>query len=51
MEQYKDKGLSAGKLISETAKQLGGGGGGRPQYATAGGKNTEILDEALNSTS
>jgi alanyl-tRNA synthetase len=43
----KDKGLSAGKLISETAKQLGGGGGGRPQYATAGGKNVELLDKAL----
>ncbi|MCI0474567.1 MAG: DHHA1 domain-containing protein, partial [Ignavibacteria bacterium] len=42
-----DKGLSAGKLISETAKQLGGGGGGRPQYATAGGKNTEMLESTL----
>jgi len=31
----KDRNLHAGKLISETAKELGGGGGGRPHLATA----------------
>ena len=45
----KDKGFSAGKLISEIAKQLGGGGGGRPQLATAGAKDVSKLDEVLNS--
>jgi alanyl-tRNA synthetase len=44
----KEKGLSAGKLISVTAKELGGGGGGRPQIATAGAKDIEKLDEALS---
>jgi len=43
----KEKGLSAGKLISEVAKQLGGGGGGRPQLATAGAKDVVALDNAL----
>ena len=43
----KEKGLSAGKLISETAKELGGGGGGRPQLATAGARNVEGIDKAF----
>lgn len=44
----KEKGLNAGKIISEIAKELGGGGGGRPDIATAGGKNIEKLDEVIN---
>lgn len=44
----KEKGLSAGKLISETAKELGGGGGGRPQLATAGARNVEGIDKAFD---
>jgi alanyl-tRNA synthetase len=43
----KEKGISAGKLISVYAKLLGGGGGGRPNLATAGGKDTAKLDEIL----
>jgi alanyl-tRNA synthetase len=43
----KEKGLAAGKLISEVAKQLGGGGGGRPQLATAGAKDVSSLDTVL----
>jgi len=43
----KEKNLNAGKLIAEVAKELGGGGGGRPQLATAGGKDVSKLDEAL----
>ncbi len=43
----KEKKLSAGKIISETAKMLGGGGGGRPQLATAGGRIIELLPEVL----
>jgi len=33
------------------AKQVGGGGGGRPHLATAGGKDVAKLDEALRHTS
>lgn len=43
----KDKNLSAGKLISAVAKELGGGGGGRPHLATAGGKDLEKIDMVL----
>jgi len=46
-----DKKLSAGNIIRDAAKQLGGGGGGRPQLATAGGKDVEKLDDVLASTS
>jgi alanyl-tRNA synthetase len=41
------KGFHAGNLIREVAKVAGGGGGGRPDFAQAGGKNPERLDEAL----
>ena len=41
------KGLKAGDWVRETAKVAGGGGGGRPQMAQAGGKNPEKLQEAL----
>ena len=40
-------GYHAGNLIREVAKLAGGGGGGRPDFAQAGGKNPERLDEAL----
>ena len=42
------KGLHAGDIVRETAKVLGGRGGGRPEIAQAGGKRTDKLDEALN---
>ena len=42
------KGSNAGKDIREAAKLINGGGGGQPGLATAGGKNTEGLDEAYN---
>ena len=41
------QGLQAGKLIGEVAKRVGGGGGGRPQLATAGGKQPDQLPHAL----
>lgn len=41
------KGLKAGDWIREAAKVAGGGGGGRPQMAQAGGKDPAKLGEAL----
>jgi len=42
-----EKGFHAGKLIKEVAARCGGGGGGRPDMAQAGGKDPEKLDAAL----
>jgi alanyl-tRNA synthetase len=42
-----DRGVSAGKWIGPVAQVLGGGGGGRPDMAQAGGKHPEKLPEAL----
>jgi alanyl-tRNA synthetase len=39
--------LKAGDLIKDAAKQVGGGGGGKGDIATAGGKNPAALDDAL----
>ena len=41
------KGLNAGTIVRDTAKVIGGGGGGRPEMAQAGGRNAAKLDEAL----
>jgi alanyl-tRNA synthetase len=41
------KGLHAGKLVGAVAKVAGGGGGGKPDKAQAGGKDPAKLDEAL----
>ena len=42
-----DKGAHAGNLIKAIAALVGGGGGGRPNMAQAGGKNPEGIDAAL----
>ncbi len=42
-----DKGIHCGKILKEVAKIAGGGGGGRPDMAEAGGKLPEKLDEAI----
>lgn len=47
-KDYIDRGFHAGKLIKEVATRCGGGGGGRPDMAQAGGKDPEKLDAALN---
>ena len=39
--------VNASDIVKCVAKVLGGGGGGKPSIATAGGKNYEALDEAL----
>jgi len=41
--------VHAGKLIQALAKQVGGTGGGRPDLAEAGGKDTTALKSALQS--
>lgn len=41
------KGVHAGNLVKEAAKITGGGGGGRPDMAQAGGKNPEKIKDAL----
>jgi alanyl-tRNA synthetase len=43
------KGLKAGDLVQFVAKQVGGGGGGRPGLAEAGGKDPSHLKSALES--
>ncbi|NRO90969.1 Alanine--tRNA ligase [Lactobacillus helveticus] len=42
-----DKGLKAGDLIKKAAPIFGGGGGGRPNMAQAGGKRPEGLNDAI----
>jgi len=42
------KGAHAGNLIKEIAPLVGGGGGGRPNMAQAGGKNAAGIPDALN---
>ena len=43
-----EKKIAAGKLIKEIAKVAGGDGGGRPDMATAGAKDLDKVEEALN---
>ena len=43
----KEKNINASNLIRNIAKEIQGGGGGQPFYATAGGKNSHGLDAAL----
>jgi alanyl-tRNA synthetase len=47
VSQDLQKRLHAGKIIKEVAGLVCGSGGGRPDFAQAGGKNAERLEEAL----
>jgi alanyl-tRNA synthetase len=42
-----EKGLNAGQMVRELAKNIKGGGGGQPFFATAGGKDANGLEKAL----
>jgi alanyl-tRNA synthetase len=46
-EVVKSSGLDAGKIVREAGKEIRGGGGGQPFYATAGGKDVSGLDAAI----
>jgi len=45
------KGAHAGKLVKELAALVGGGGGGRPNMAQAGGKNADQIPAAISKAS
>ncbi|HDQ73103.1 MAG TPA: alanine--tRNA ligase [Chloroflexi bacterium] len=42
-----ERGVDAGRMVKEVARVVGGGGGGRPTLAQAGGRDAARLDEAL----
>jgi alanyl-tRNA synthetase len=42
------EGLNAAQLVKEAAKHIRGGGGGQPHFATAGGKNADGLNQAID---
>jgi alanyl-tRNA synthetase len=43
----KEKKMNAGKIVGDIARLLGGGGGGRPHLATAGAKEIDKINNAL----
>ncbi|MBQ5574486.1 MAG: alanine--tRNA ligase, partial [Bacteroidales bacterium] len=44
----KERALNAGAIVKEAGKEINGGGGGQPFYATAGGKNAAGLQAAVD---
>ena len=43
----RDLGIKAGDLVRGASKMLGGGGGGKPDFAQGGGADASKIDEAL----
>jgi alanyl-tRNA synthetase len=43
-----EKGLNAGQIVREAGREIKGGGGGQPFYATAGGKDVSGLQNAID---
>jgi alanyl-tRNA synthetase len=43
-----EKGLNAGQIVREAGKEIKGGGGGQPFYATAGGKDVKGIQAAVD---
>ncbi len=43
-----EKGLNAGQIVREAGREIKGGGGGQPFYATAGGKDISGLQNAID---
>jgi len=46
-ELVKSKNLNAGKIVRDLAKNINGGGGGQPFFATAGGSKIEGLPDVI----
>ena len=44
----RDKKLNAGEIVKTAAREFNGGGGGQPFFATAGGKDADKLELAMN---
>jgi len=49
-KKLNESGIVAGDLAREIGSFMGGGGGGKPHMATAGGKDNSLLDLAIGKT-
>ena len=47
LETARKNGIKAGDLVRGASKMLGGGGGGKPDFAQGGGSDASRIDEAL----
>ena len=47
-EKARKDGIKAGDLVRGASKILGGGGGGKPDFAQGGGQDADKIDQALS---